>query len=257
MAKIRTIKPEFHSSEQVVSCTIPARLLFIGLWNFCDDGGVHPYAPLRLKMQIYPNDTIDIQPLLDELFGAGLIGYFESAGKEYIRVLGRQHQKIDKPSFRYPQEFDKVRTISAETGRQYPPEGKGRERDGEKEAEEIEYSPATAAAGSCIGLARTFLSKQRGRHPKESAWQDLEGCVMKGAENLRLFVERPPNYALDELQRLRDWIPDDEFWRQQIRTLGGIRKRGKNGSLKLENAMAAMRGRPQSTLEMIREAHAL
>ena len=42
MARIRTIKPEFWTSEQVVDCSPTARLLFIGLWNFCDDGGVHP-----------------------------------------------------------------------------------------------------------------------------------------------------------------------------------------------------------------------
>lgn len=34
MARIRTIKPEFWTSEQVMGCAPLARLLFIGLWNF-------------------------------------------------------------------------------------------------------------------------------------------------------------------------------------------------------------------------------
>lgn len=37
MPRIRTIKPEYWTSEQVLDLSIPARLAFIGLWNFCDD----------------------------------------------------------------------------------------------------------------------------------------------------------------------------------------------------------------------------
>ena len=32
MARIRTVKPEFWTDEKVVECSIPARLLFIGLF---------------------------------------------------------------------------------------------------------------------------------------------------------------------------------------------------------------------------------
>lgn len=41
MARIRTIKPEFWTAEQVMELSRDARLLFIGMWNFCDDAGVH------------------------------------------------------------------------------------------------------------------------------------------------------------------------------------------------------------------------
>ena len=39
MARIRTIKPEFWTDEKVVTLPFEARLLFIGMWNFCDDEG--------------------------------------------------------------------------------------------------------------------------------------------------------------------------------------------------------------------------
>ncbi len=42
MARIRSIKTEFWTAEQVMECSPIARLLFIGMWNFCDDGGNHP-----------------------------------------------------------------------------------------------------------------------------------------------------------------------------------------------------------------------
>ncbi|MCS5946284.1 hypothetical protein LNP25_19480 [Klebsiella variicola subsp. variicola] len=53
MARIRTVKPEFWTDEKVVECSIPARLLFIGLFNFANDMGCLERSPKRLKMQIF------------------------------------------------------------------------------------------------------------------------------------------------------------------------------------------------------------
>ena len=36
MARNRMIKPEFWSSETLMSISRDARLTFIGIWNFCD-----------------------------------------------------------------------------------------------------------------------------------------------------------------------------------------------------------------------------
>lgn len=105
MARIRTIKPEFWTSEQIVECSPTARLLFIGMWNFCDDAGIHPASAMRIKMQIFPADGIsvsDVEYMLDELLQAGLLIQYEAEGKSYYQVTGWQHQKIDKPNFRYP-----------------------------------------------------------------------------------------------------------------------------------------------------------
>lgn len=105
VARIRTIKPEFWSDEQVMSCSIHARLLFIGLWNFCDDSGVHPLKPVSLKALIFPGDSIDstsIRRLLLELSENDLIALYDVDGKQYLQVLGWAHQRIDKPTRKYP-----------------------------------------------------------------------------------------------------------------------------------------------------------
>jgi len=60
MARIRTIKPEFWVSEQVGECSPNARLLFIGMWNFCDDRGVHPAKPNR-SLKCYWRFTVNIR----------------------------------------------------------------------------------------------------------------------------------------------------------------------------------------------------
>lgn len=105
MARIRTVKPEFWSSEQVVSCSIPARLLFIGLWNFCDDSGVHEAKPRRIKMEIFPDDDLspdEIQALIDELIDQDLVRRYSAGDRDYLIVTGWHHQRIDQPTFKHP-----------------------------------------------------------------------------------------------------------------------------------------------------------
>lgn len=100
MARIRTIKPEFWTSEQVMECSPTARLLFIGLWNFCDDVGRMAMSPKRIKAQIMPSDDVtssDVLGMLQELSTNGLIRFYAVDGKDYLAVTGWQHQRIDKP----------------------------------------------------------------------------------------------------------------------------------------------------------------
>jgi hypothetical protein len=63
MSRIRTIKPEFWTSEQVIACSSNARLLFVGLWNFCDDNGVHPASYIRIKAEVFPADNLDVNEI--------------------------------------------------------------------------------------------------------------------------------------------------------------------------------------------------
>lgn len=100
MSRIRTIKPEFWSSEQVMECSPNARLLFIGIWNFCDDAGRHPFAPRQIKALVFPGDSFtaeDVLAMLDDLAANSLIERYTVEGKEYLQVTGWRHQKIDKP----------------------------------------------------------------------------------------------------------------------------------------------------------------
>lgn len=105
MARIRTVKPEFWSSEQVMSCSPLARLLFIGIWNFCDDGGNHPLSPRTIKALVFPGDDIttdEVSALLDQLEVANLTCSYTAEGKQYLHVMGWKHQKIEKKNFKHP-----------------------------------------------------------------------------------------------------------------------------------------------------------
>src|SRR5262252_4167338 len=101
MARIRTIRPEFWASEEVMDCSVTARLFFIGLRNFCDDAGRALDLPRSLRMRIFPGDdisTADVEALIDELASNGLIDRYEVGGKRYLQVASwRRDQKINRP----------------------------------------------------------------------------------------------------------------------------------------------------------------
>ena len=139
MARIRTIKPEFWTSEQIVSCSRDARLLFIGMFNFADDRGVLPDSPRRIKMQVFPGDDVAeiMEVWLRELETQGLTEHYVVDGKGYIRITGwAKHQKISHPNVRHPLPSHSVNTpepsvVIPETSgvlrEAAPQEGKGRE----------------------------------------------------------------------------------------------------------------------------------
>ena len=106
MARIRSIKPEFWVSEQIAECSTNARLLFVGLWTFCDDSGVHPAKPATLKAEVFPFDSFSkdqMKEWIEELLKAGLVAEFAHKGEVYWHVTGwNRHQKIDKPSRKHP-----------------------------------------------------------------------------------------------------------------------------------------------------------
>ena len=150
MARIRTIKPEFWTSEQIVECSPIARLLFVGMWNFCDDAGIHPDSAKRLKMEVFPADSFsleEVESMISELINQGLVRRYQSGGTGYLIVTGWHHQKIERPNCRYPkpdggskfgdQSSNGLRAIDDQSATDRPRickgmEGKGMEGKGEE-----------------------------------------------------------------------------------------------------------------------------
>lgn len=146
MARIRSIKPEFWTSEEVMECSPIARLMFIGMWNFADDVGRLPLSPKTIKAQIFPNDPIEvdtIRGMIDELASNTLLRIYAVDGKEYLQITGWHHQRIDKPQkAKYP-EFQES---SPSIPRTFPPDTIGEEGKG-KDSE----AKASAANGTFEG----------------------------------------------------------------------------------------------------------
>lgn len=91
MARIRTIKPEFFTSEDIVQLSPFARLLYIALWCEADRAGRMQWKPRTFKMRYFPADDIDIDATCKEILAAGLVKLY-GEGLAYIpRFDTHQH----------------------------------------------------------------------------------------------------------------------------------------------------------------------
>ena len=103
MARIRSIKPQFWDDTKVGKLSRDARLLYIGLWNFCDDLGVVINNTIWLRSKIFPYDQIQLPQMekwLEELVRLGFICLFSYKEEEFICLPNfTRHQKINKPNY--------------------------------------------------------------------------------------------------------------------------------------------------------------
>lgn len=131
MARIRTIKPDFWTDERLTECSMSARLLFIGLLNFADDAGNLARSAKKIKMQIFPADAVDCEPLICELLAHGILIEYSVNGDKYLNIKGfLKHQVINRPSSSCippPEITDESHTTHGGLTEDSLREGKGRE----------------------------------------------------------------------------------------------------------------------------------
>ena len=93
MARIRTIKPEFFTSEDIVEIDPLASLLYIALWCEADKEGRLIWKPKTFKMRYLPADSCDIDALCDALLTRQLVVLYGD-GLAVIPTF-REHQHIN------------------------------------------------------------------------------------------------------------------------------------------------------------------
>ena len=94
MARARLIKPGFFTNEALVQLLFEIRLLFIGLWTLADRNGRLEDCPIRLKMELFPADNVDVEDALAQLEELRFIHRYETtAGVRCIHIANfRKHQ---------------------------------------------------------------------------------------------------------------------------------------------------------------------
>ena len=93
MARMRLIKPGFFINDGLVKIEPLGRLLFAGLWCIADREGRLEDRPLKIKLQVLPNDNCDADKLLNDLAEGGFILRYEVEGERYIQVVNwKKHQ---------------------------------------------------------------------------------------------------------------------------------------------------------------------
>lgn len=210
MPRIRSLKPDFFTSEQIVSVSIPARYLFEGIWVFGDDEGYIANSPIQLKMRIFPGDSVDVPALIGELLAVGLVQEVATDQGDALWVPSfRNHQS---PKYPTPTKY----TVDGHSLTQHSPSGgehvrkrsprthPGEERRGEERSrEEIEepLSPDESDdhAGSLIS----------------DSWRPNQTHIDKAA-SLRLDVDREQSRFRDNAirtqRRLKNWNAGFTNW---------------------------------------------
>lgn len=89
--RIRTIKPEFFTSEDIMALSPPARLLYIGLWCESDREGRLKWRPGTFKLRYLPKDDVQIEAVAAELLERKLVVLYGDGLAHIPRFLDHQH----------------------------------------------------------------------------------------------------------------------------------------------------------------------
>lgn len=219
MARIRSIKPEFWASPQIMALTHSARLLFIGSWNWCDDAGNHPYDPMRLKAQVFPGDDVaseSVRGMLQELSTNGLVEVYEVDSRRYFHITGWNHQRIDKPQApRFPgptQECSKSAPRIEQTTpiprmvveRSTPDVDV--ERKGKEEIRKEKNQNPTTSAEVAAPHVRARAEKRDDDKPETQEWRDLRVALCEIYTNAGI-IDQPDTGRLATWRVIEDWKP--------------------------------------------------
>lgn len=92
MPRIRYLKPEFFSDEDLAELPFQTRIFYQGLWCFADKAGRLEYRPKYLKAMIFPYDKVDPEKEIELLgkpkrSGAPFVQLYEVDGQGFIQIL--------------------------------------------------------------------------------------------------------------------------------------------------------------------------
>lgn len=102
MARIRTIKPEFFTSEDIVSLSPLARLLYIAIWCEADREGRLAWKPMTFKLRYLPADNCDARALCQELLDSGLVVLYGDGLAFIPAFTAHQHINPRESESRFP-----------------------------------------------------------------------------------------------------------------------------------------------------------
>lgn len=180
-----------------MECSPIARLLFIGMWNFCDDGGNHPASARTLKAEIFPSDdftSTDVQRLLDELSTNSLIVLYTAQGKDFYHVTGwEKHQKIDRPTIKHPPYSEELETTRRTLGESSPPEGNGMEGNGKELDLEGNGENKSSDTSTSVGAAAKKSDDDEIPKDPPAKTRNVEVAIHLRALNVKPMTSMHPN----------------------------------------------------------------
>lgn len=113
MARIRTIKPDFFTSEEVVDMPLHVRLLYIALWCEADREGRLVWRPRTLKLRYFPGDSFDVVDACQHLVDTGHVVLYGDGLAHIPTFLDHQHINPRESQSTLPAPHEVARVIDA------------------------------------------------------------------------------------------------------------------------------------------------
>lgn len=216
MARIRTIKPDFHEDDRLANPSLQSILLYILMKNFCDDKGIILANEKVIKSKCFPQrDDVrlkDVSQWIIELKENSLLVPFEHEQKGYY-ALDFSSERIDKPQasiIRDETFFDDFYPFEniLERSRTFPPDkerkgiGKERKGKGEDSAQERDKPPKLKFFEN-IFLTENEFEKLKIDYGESETMEAIEFLSNYGKE-------KPSNFKTykDHNLTMRRWVFD-------------------------------------------------
>lgn len=138
MARIRTVKPDFFTSDDICALSPHARLLYIGLWCEADREGRMAWTPKAFKRRYLPDDDCEIEDLCQELLKRDLVRLYGEDLAFIPTFLVHQHINPREAQSSLPvpdadaSTTREARVSDAQVGRKEGKEGEGKEGNGRR-----------------------------------------------------------------------------------------------------------------------------
>ena len=217
MARSRNIKPGFFKNEDLAEVSITARLLFIGLWTLADREGYLEDRPRRIKMELFPMDSVDIDEALSELSRFDLIVRYESEGTKCIFIPG--FSKHQNPHYREkPSGLPKMKSPGPGQDNQPDINDKKPEADSRKAKDEPEAGQGKEPASHADSLIPDSLI------PDDTSGVEYDSKLVIESLKQKMLIGggAPPDPRRFRLERkgkflmAENWEPSDSYLALQI-----------------------------------------
>lgn len=262
MARIRSIKPEFFTSETLAQVSISARLTFIGLWTYVDDNGVGVDNERLIAAALYALDEDPLEALrrvsddLRQLSTAGVIVRYEGSGRRYVFITNwTEHQKMShpgKPRFPRPSQVrDKPPTSNDSDAPETLPKPSGGSPEDDRQPSALSREQG-AGSRDLKSVSSPPAAPEDDPPPKKTAAkaakktephrEDVEALCLRLVELMVANECKPPKITdtwRAEARRLLDldgrefgramtlleWSQANHFWRKNIHSIPTFREK--------------------------------
>lgn len=240
MARIRNIKPEFFTDEDMADLSIWDRLFYVGLWTQADRSGRLEDKPKSLKVRIFPYDDYNAAEGLDRLVAGGFIKRYTVDSVNYLWIVKfTEHQCFSGSEAKsklppHPDDTGKKRSYDAHM----PPVEPGGDEPSTVD-EPLDNCCATVEQHADIGHRTHDIGhRTKDEGQKASSSPDGDGGAVDSSPYpaaFEAFWQAYPNkkakgYALKAWQRIKGRPPVEELVAAVERAKGSYGWRKENGA---------------------------